>query len=410
MAGCHLGGCDDDAAPSPSELAAQAAADPRSPPSGSARSNSELGSASRDEVARRIAQELEALEAEAGIERGHDPPAPGGDLMHDLEAFTTLDACARAHRVTDPVVADAVDTLGYDTLVRDACRTLQALKSKNSKLCQTISASPVRQRCESLVAILAGEPALCPLVPGAGAMAAREPVCLARATRDERLCNAASPADRAGCKALVRGRSSDCGSDERCVRQVERYRTLLEKPASHAPFPARLHVEFESERGKAEKYEGAFDLDDVAAAGAIARPTGDKVRLMIGTPKTGLWPSWDSPDATPLVFLALSVPTKMPSSAGKGAAGWGADGAPGWVLGASDLSLDLLIPRIAMLSGTLASDRRVVIENASASAGSPIRLTLTTTVSDAPRAFRVKIELETFVRDGLDLRPGAKSR
>src|SRR6185503_300930 len=117
VAGCHLGGCDDDGPPSPSDLAAQAHADPRSgPPSASGRSNSELGSASRDEVARRVAQELEALEAEAGIERGHDPPAPGGDLLHDLEAFTTLDACARTHRITDPVVADAIDTLGYDTL------------------------------------------------------------------------------------------------------------------------------------------------------------------------------------------------------------------------------------------------------------------------------------------------------
>ena len=81
------------------------------------------------------AQELEALEIEAGIERGHDPAAPGGDLQRDLAEFTTLDACVHAHRVTDPVLADAVDALGYDTLVRDACRILQALKSKDGKFC-----------------------------------------------------------------------------------------------------------------------------------------------------------------------------------------------------------------------------------------------------------------------------------
>ena len=234
-------------------------------------------------------------------------------------------------------------------------------------------------------------------------MPSREPVCLARASRDERLCAAALPGDRTACKALVWGRASECGGDEMCVRQVERYRGLLEKPASHAPFSARLHIEFASERGKAEKYDGAFDLNELAAAGAVARPSGDKVRLMIGTPKNALWPSWDSPLATPQLYLALSVPARALTSAQKGT-----DGTPGWVLGPSDLALDLLIPRIGLLAGTLASDRRVEIEKVSAAAGSPVRLTLTTQVNDATRIFRVKIELETFVRDGADARPAVK--
>jgi hypothetical protein len=393
-------GCEDDAPSRLTDLAAQSAKDPTSarpaPP--------DQPPGTREELARRIARELEALEIEAGIDRGHDPPAPGGDLAHDIEAFTTLDACVRAHRVTDPVLADAVDSLGYDTLVRDACRILQALKAKDGKLCLPIAASPLRQRCEVQVAILAGEPARCPLAVGGSPVQGREPICLARASRDERLCAAALPADRAVCKAMVSGRSNECGSDEACIRQVERYRTLLEKPPNLAPFASRLRVEFVSDRAKSETYQGGFDLDDVAAAGAIARGAGDKVRLVIGPPKNGLWPSWDSPHATPLLSLVLSLPTKMPTASAKG------DGAPGWVLGPSDLSLDLLIPHIAQLSGTLASDRRVVFENVSAVSGSPIRFTLTTNVSDAGRTFHVKIDGETFVRDGLDARPGAKLR
>jgi hypothetical protein len=184
---------------------------------------------------------------------------------------------------------------------------------------------------------------------------------------------------------------------------VERYRGLLEKPASHTPFSARLHVEFASTPGKAETFDGAFDLDEVAAAGVVARQTGDKIRLMIGTPRTPLWPSWDSPSASPHVFFALSVPIKAPSSAARDASE-----APGVVLGPSDLVLDLLIPRIAILSGTLASDRRVEIVNVSASAGGPIRLTLMAKLRDAARTFRVKIELETFVRDGADPRIAGK--
>ncbi len=369
---------------------------------GSGESPSTTAGAPRDELARRLARELEALEKEAGIERGHDPPAPGGDLASDIASFTTLDACARAHRLTDPVLADAVDTLGYDTLVRDACRILQALKAKDGKLCSPIAASPLRQRCEAEVAIVAGEPALCPLTAGGGSGQAREPVCLARASRDERLCAAALPGERAACKALIRGRASECGTDDACARQVERYRTLLEKPASHAPFPARLHVAFTSDPGKTDKYEGAFDLEEMAAAGVVARMTGDKVRLTLGTPRNSLWPGWESAQATPFLFLALSLPTKRPTSGAQGSAG-----APEWVLGPSELSFDLLIPQMALLTGTLATDRRVVFDNVSAVAGSPVRLVLTTKVSDATRTFRVKMDLETFVRDGTDPRPGS---
>jgi len=325
-------------------------------------------------------------------------------LAHDVEAFTTLDACVHAHRVTDPVLADAVDSLGYDTLVRDACRTVQALKSKDARLCSPIAASSLRQRCEAQVAVLTGQPALCPVAGGGSASQGRDPVCLARASRDERLCAAALPSDRTTCKALVGGRARDCGNDAACVRQVERYRGFLEKPAEHAPFPARLHVEFAGDASKSEKYDGNFDLDDLAAAGAVARSSGDKVRLTIGTPRSGLWPSWDSPRAAPLLYLTLSVPTKMPTSGAKGA-----DAAAGWALGPTDASFDLLIPQIALLGGTMASERRVVFEDLSAASGSPVHLTFTTKVSEMGRTFRIKIDLETFVRDGVDPRPGVKA-
>jgi hypothetical protein len=397
-----LQGCDD-ASSRGAELGAASPADPtRDEPVAAAAPSSKQPSAVRNDLARRAAEELEALEKEAGIERGHDPQAPGGDLARDIAAFTTLEACVRAHRITDPVLGDAIDTLGYDTLVGDACRILAALKAKDGKLCSPIAASPLRHRCETQVAVLAGEPALCPVAGGGGGVQAREPVCLARASRDERLCAAALPADRAACKALVRGSSSDCGTDETCVRQVERYRPLLEKPASRAPFPARLHVVIASDPGKAEKYDGAFDLDETAAAGAVARPMGDKVRLTIGTPKNALWPSWDSPRSSPLVFLSLSLPSKMPTSGDKAGA------APEWTLGPGDLAFDLLVPQVALLSGSLTSERHVVFDNVSVAQGSPIRLTLTTKVSDATRTFRVRFELETFVRDGIDPRPAAR--
>jgi hypothetical protein len=399
-----LGGCDDDDGdPWWSALASRFAPRPTDKTEPREIRQEELGGRTRDELSRRTAQELAALEAEAGIERALDPAAPGGDLQRDLAEFTTLDACARSHRVIDPVLADAVDALGYDTLVRDACRILQALKARDVQLCQPIAAAPLRQRCESQVAVLAGQPALCPLVSVSSEVPAREPVCLARASRDERLCAAALGTDRAFCQALVRGRSSDCGNDGACVRQVERFRTLLEKPASHEPFAARLHIELASEPGQADRFERAYDLDDLAAGGAIARPVGDKVRFIVGAPKTALWPAWDSPSVAPRLFLALSVPIKPQSPpAERGDAG------PAILLGPGDLAMDLLIPHIALLGGVMASDRRVTIDHASASTSSPLRLTLTTKVRDTARIFQVKIELETFVRDGVASRPAGK--
>ena len=346
-----------------------------------------------DEISRRVAREL-ALEIEAGVEQ-RDPPAPGGDLKHDLDDFADLDSCVRKHAVSDPVLADVIDALGYDTLLRDACRTLQALKANDAKLCRPIAASPLRQRCETQVAVLAGDPALCPRLTGV-MPGAREPVCLARASRDERLCAGAQAGDRQTCRALVVGRSNECG-DPTCVRQVERFRSLLEKPVSHAPFPARLHVELTGELGNSEHFDGRFELDEVAAAGVIARSSGDKVRLLIGTPRSALWPSWESPRATPQLFLAIALPTKAPRApAPRGDAG------PGFSLGPSDLTLDLLLPKVGLLSGNLASDRRVVTETVTAAVGSPLRLTLTVKVNDAPRVFRVKVDVESFVRDGVE--------
>jgi hypothetical protein len=396
-----IAGCDGD--PWWSELVSHVAPGPTDKAEPRGGRQEELGGRSRDELSRRAEKELAALEAEAGIERALDPAAPGGDLQRDLAEFTTLDACARSHRVSDPVLADAVDALGYDTLVRDACRILQALKAKDAQLCQPIAAAPLRQRCESQVAVLAGQPALCPVVSGISEVPVREPVCLARASRDDRLCAAALGSDQGICQALVRGRSSDCGNDGACVRQVERFRTLLEKPASHEPFAARLHIQFASELGKAERLEGAYDLDDLAAAGAIARPVGDKIRFIIGTPRTALWPAWDSASAAPRLFLALSVPIKPRSSPAERG-----DGGPMILLGPGDLAMDLLIPHIALLAGVMASDRRVTVEHASASTSSPLRLTLTTKVRDTARIFHVKIELETFVRDAVASRPAGK--
>src|SRR5262249_3239300 len=96
-----------------------------------------------------VRHELEQIEAEAGIELAAHSSPPSGDLRSDIESFTTLDACVRARATVDPLLGDAIEALGYDTLTRDACRILQALKAKNTEACRPIASSALRNRCEA---------------------------------------------------------------------------------------------------------------------------------------------------------------------------------------------------------------------------------------------------------------------
>ena len=348
-------------------------------------------------------RELEQIEAEAGIDFAADPSPPSGDLKSDIESFTTLDACVRARATTDPLLGDAIEALGYDTLMRDACRILQALKAKSAEACKPIASSALRNRCEGYVAVLSRDPSLCPVTGSAGSIGARDPVCLARASRDERLCAAALVPERARCRALVLGRAAECGRNDSCVRQVERFKSLLEKPETHPPLATHLHVEIAAEKGSPEPVTKSLDLDDVASAGAVLHVGSEKVRVLLGAPKNVAWPAPDAPFASPRLFVELALPARaMPGSAAppSGALKKGsAPRAPSIDLGATDLRLDLLVPKVAVLSAVMASDTSLEVEQLSLDPGGPIRFVLGSTLRDAPRVFRVKIDVETFVRE-----------
>ena len=354
-----------------------------------------------------LRDELERLAAEAGVEAVVDPTPPSGDLKADIDSFTTVDACVRARKIADPLLGDAIDALGYDTLTRDACRMLDALKNKSTQPCRPIASSALRAKCESSVAVIAGDPSLCPVASTGGRLEVRDPVCLARANRDERLCVAALAPDRASCRALVLGRAAECGSSASCVREIERYKSLTEKPAHRPPLPARFHAEIVLEKEGAANVEvsgragalpadNAFDLDEVAAAGAVVRATGDKVRLSLGIPRNVAWLTPDAPSATPRAFVELVVPLPGTGPAAKK----GAPAAPPKIpLEKSDLRLDLLVPKVALLSSVTAEGSSVELQQLSLEPGAPIRFSLASTIRDTPRTFRVKITVETFVRE-----------
>ena len=150
---------------------------------------------------------LASVAAKLGVDAGEiegvvDPPAPAGDFRAELAAFTTVDACVAQRGALDPAVGDALEAIGYDTLVRDACRMLEAAHAQDRKRCAGIDASSLRERCEALVAELAGDPDACPFQFPARPESGRDPVCIAVAVHDARFCAAAVGApDRATCEA-----------------------------------------------------------------------------------------------------------------------------------------------------------------------------------------------------------------
>jgi hypothetical protein len=292
----------------------------------------------------------------------------------------------QARRLADPLLGDVIEAMGYDTLVLDACRMIEALKTADLKPCKPIALSALRARCETSVAALTGKPALCPVNATAGRSVSRDPTCLARASRDERLCAAAGAADRPACAALVLGDPKRCMGNTVCVRQVARWQTLIEKPAEHRAFPAQARVDMRGLDKTTASAIPSFELTDTARQGAVVRRIGGgRTKVTIGsapTPATALTYA----TAEPSLFLEMVV---SPADLGKG----------DHPLGPSQITMDLLVPKLSKQSFATVANAKLTSCSIGAETGSPLKLALSATLYQAPNTYSVQIEIETFVRD-----------
>jgi hypothetical protein len=110
------------------------------------------------ETARGLGGEGDAGDLEIKI----DPPAPAGDLKAEIARFTTIDACVAERARVDPIVGDALEAIGYDTFLRDACRVVDAAKANDPARCAAIDASSLEARCRATVAEVSASPEACP--------------------------------------------------------------------------------------------------------------------------------------------------------------------------------------------------------------------------------------------------------
>src|SRR5579859_4407945 len=259
-----------------------------------------------------------------------DPPAPAGDLKADIDRFTSIDACALERARLDPLLGDALEAIGYDTFLRDACRVIDAAKAKDASRCAGIDASSLEARCRATVAEVAGTPDACPWEAVTRPTRGREPRCLAVASRDARLCAAvADPVERATCQATVARDDGPCArltartTQSRCIRDADRWHGVLasEGPHSNAQdrplaVTGRLHVD---PMDPVNRVNQSLDVDLAPdlALGVTVVEQRDGVRFVVGPlSESGL--DFIAPSPHVRGSLALELFASVPRDRGPG--------------------------------------------------------------------------------------------
>ena len=174
-------------------------------------------------------------------------PTDVEDLAAGLESFTTVEACVASLRGTLPTaIAEGLADLEYDAFVEDVCRATAAVRDRSPEGCDALEVSSLRRGCRRRLAIVAGDPALC---PEDRAIDGRDPLCVAWAARDPGLCRAAAAHERDACEAVLGAEPRRCAralDRARCEAWIRRYARALgeERSASEGPREEpSLHLE-----------------------------------------------------------------------------------------------------------------------------------------------------------------------
>jgi hypothetical protein len=384
LAAAGLGGCNRDHPGSPSL--------PQVPP---------------DEVAsrgnRRPALDLDA----ASLEPQVDPPGVPGDLKGDIDAFTTVDACVQGRQALDPLVRDAIEAIGYDTLLRDACRVIAAAKAADPKACAAIEASALRDACVATVAEVTGRPDACPWALAGRPERGREPACVAVASRDPRLCaGVARRAPQAACVAMASHDSAGCAKLEhradrdRCARSAKRWASVFPAPAASPPFEAtgRLHIETDAGAGAPVDVDFTSDVRE----GAVLRESLTGTRIELGA-LSPAGPSHVGLAARDYGSFAveLFVPRAAAPAGGNGA------GAPPVTVTKVERA-EALLPGRAPLVAQAPRALAATWTKLDRSRGAALEVDIAGPFEDASGSFTLHAHVQTFVRDVV--MPGADAR
>lgn len=348
---------------------------------------------------------ISSLAAALGVDAGEfegrvDPPAPAGDLKAEIDRFTTVDACVEERARLDPILGDALEAIGYDTFLRDACRVMDATKANDATRCEGIDSSSLAARCRTTVAEIASQPDECPwIVPDRPAVG-RTPACIAVATRDARLCAAVPDAlERATCEATLTRNESPCamlrgyGEKARCARDAERWRTILAtsaRDASTEPLVAAgaLHIASVTDRGDAATESIDVNLAPDLERGVTLVERRDGASLVLGPlTETGVDFIAPSPHVRASLALELLAPSGLPAVEGA-------------TITARVMRVELLLPgRPPVTYPGAHSTLEVKVERLVHARGGGVKLMIEGDLASAGPTWHLHAEETTFVRD-----------
>jgi len=315
-----------------------------------------------------------------------DPPAPAGDLKVELERFVNLDTCVAERAKLDPLVGDALGAIGYETLLRDACRLLEAAKDKKRESCAKVDSSPLRRQCESWVAMIAQTPDACPLQYDALSARGRVATCVAVAARDVRLCAGEGRANaRATCEATVLHDPKRCevllpNPRAYCVRETTRWTNVLSSPLEGLP---KLPI-VSATLSLAEPDAGAdaaapVDLLEHVSNGVVLVTTRDRMRVELGS----------------LIESQMSRIAAVPLKRARVGIALVGDGKS-----ASIQKIEVVLPNHApFVSPPASCDCKVTRFRAEPTRGTPVSLHLEGRISNATHQQPISIDVTTWVRD-----------
>jgi hypothetical protein len=316
-----------------------------------------------------------------------DPAPPAGDLASELARFSTLDACVKEHAALDPLVGDALRSIGYETFLRDACRLLEATKAKSVRRCDPIDASALRERCEAYVAMATASPDSCPWSVPSEPSRGRDAGCIAVASRDARLCAGEERGKRATCEAIVLRDDAHCGeapdvARAECRRETARWRSLLPEPQKLADLPpARGRLELRGADGTADP-GASTDWTVDLARGVVLVLAGDGDHATLGSARELSAPALvPGPNTSPRFALAFAMTHEPPADARLE-------------------HLELEVPgSAAIVCPGARCDLRVAVRKLEQVRGGAVTFGVDGTLGTAPHAYRVHAEAQTFVRD-----------
>lgn len=197
-----------------------------------------------------------------------------------MDTFTALDACTLRQAAVEEILGNAA--AGAADEVRNACSIVSAAKSRDTHQCQPINAPSRRNRCQTIVAEVAGDPDACPLPVALDH--GRDPVCVALASRDDRLCPAAADhGAAAACAAIATHSSAPCddlpsGPDEEsCVRAEGFWARVFPVPALHPPLDLRGYWQAAVSGTEENMIHGAWAFEPARGVVLVERADGTHI-------------------------------------------------------------------------------------------------------------------------------------